>query len=66
MCELSKRENQSFNDNQKNGCTRSASGKNQSSRRASKALETGAVVPGDRFGYNLVVSLSAEQSGGDT
>ena len=53
MCELSKRKNQSFNDNQKNGCTRSASGKNQSSRRASKALETGAVVLGDRFGYKF-------------
>ena len=66
MCELSKRENQSFNDNQKNGCTRSASGKKQSSRRASKALETGVAVPDDRFGDEFAPQISAEQTGGDT
>ena len=46
------------------GCTRSASRKNQSSRRASKALETGVIVPDDRFGYKSTPQLSAEQSSG--
>ena len=55
MCGLSKRENQLSNDNRRNGCTRSVSEKNLDDIRATKALETGAVVPGDRFGYKSII-----------